>query len=232
MAGSARRAARRLAADAAAKKAAGISPRWWPPSCAPDQPVLPKIPAGPSRPQADRLGTQHRHDAGDLLDHVWRRRVWAGPLDPSRALACVRPAWFCASLWRPDMSSSVGPDGPDRSPPILRSNPNNTVRGNAAAGSDGYGFWYRLLDNPEGPSRTTAVCPKVRRAAPAPPAPLAATRTALEAFVCCVACDAGRGRPPCARPPLTTPRRPPPSSSSRPWGSSPATWRTPTCSTA
>ena len=29
-------------------------------------------------------------------------------------------------------------------------NPNNTVRNNRAAGSEGYGFWYRLPDNPEG----------------------------------------------------------------------------------
>lgn len=29
-----------------------------------------------------------------------------------------------------------------------------------AAGSAGYGFWYRLLSNPEGPSMTTTSCPK------------------------------------------------------------------------
>lgn len=28
------------------------------------------------------------------------------------------------------------------------------------AGSAGYGFWYRLLNNPEGPSTTTTSCPK------------------------------------------------------------------------
>jgi hypothetical protein len=28
--------------------------------------------------------------------------------------------------------------------------PNNTVVRNRAAGSEGYGFWYRLLDNPDG----------------------------------------------------------------------------------
>ncbi|KXZ54727.1 hypothetical protein GPECTOR_4g796 [Gonium pectorale] len=40
-------------------------------------------------------------------------------------------------------------------------NPNNTVRHNRAAGSlGGYGFWYRMLDNPEGPSFTTTICPK------------------------------------------------------------------------
>jgi hypothetical protein len=27
-------------------------------------------------------------------------------------------------------------------------------------GSAAYGFWYRMLDNPEGPSRTTESCPK------------------------------------------------------------------------
>ncbi|KXZ47885.1 hypothetical protein GPECTOR_32g498 [Gonium pectorale] len=39
-------------------------------------------------------------------------------------------------------------------------NPNNTYRNNVAAGSDAYGYWVRLLDNPEGPSYTTSVCPK------------------------------------------------------------------------
>ncbi|PNH00239.1 Fibrocystin-L, partial [Tetrabaena socialis] len=39
-------------------------------------------------------------------------------------------------------------------------NPNNTYRNNVAAGSDAYGFWYRFLDNPEGPSFTRSVCPK------------------------------------------------------------------------
>ncbi|KAG2496270.1 hypothetical protein HYH03_005503 [Edaphochlamys debaryana] len=39
-------------------------------------------------------------------------------------------------------------------------NPNNTVRNNVAAGSAAYGYWYRMLDNPEGPSYTTKVCPK------------------------------------------------------------------------
>ncbi len=39
--------------------------------------------------------------------------------------------------------------------------PNNTYIGNRAAGStNGYGFWVRLLKNPEGPSFTTSVCPK------------------------------------------------------------------------
>uniref|UniRef100_A0A383WCP6 Fibrocystin-L n=1 Tax=Tetradesmus obliquus TaxID=3088 RepID=A0A383WCP6_TETOB len=39
-------------------------------------------------------------------------------------------------------------------------NPNNTIENNVAAGSAGYGFWYRLLDFPEGPSFTTSYCPK------------------------------------------------------------------------
>ncbi|KAG2491954.1 hypothetical protein HYH03_009686 [Edaphochlamys debaryana] len=39
-------------------------------------------------------------------------------------------------------------------------NPNNTVRNNVAAGSAAYGFWYRLLDHPEGPSFNTTICPK------------------------------------------------------------------------
>ncbi|GIL53440.1 hypothetical protein Vafri_9024 [Volvox africanus] len=39
-------------------------------------------------------------------------------------------------------------------------NPNNTVRNNVAVGSHGYGFWYRMLDYPDGPSATTKVCPK------------------------------------------------------------------------
>ncbi|KAL6747058.1 hypothetical protein V8C86DRAFT_3034101 [Haematococcus lacustris] len=40
-------------------------------------------------------------------------------------------------------------------------NPNNTYRNNVAAGSTmGYGFWMRFLDNPDGPSTTTTVCPK------------------------------------------------------------------------
>lgn len=30
----------------------------------------------------------------------------------------------------------------------------------AVAGSAGYGFWYRLLHTPEGPSYTTSSCPK------------------------------------------------------------------------
>ncbi|XP_069115226.1 fibrocystin-L-like [Argopecten irradians] len=40
-------------------------------------------------------------------------------------------------------------------------NPNNTIRHNAAAGGSHFGFWYRMHDNPEGPSFTTEICPKV-----------------------------------------------------------------------
>ncbi|KXZ43941.1 hypothetical protein GPECTOR_77g37 [Gonium pectorale] len=39
-------------------------------------------------------------------------------------------------------------------------NPNNTVRHNRAIGSEAYGFWYRHLDNPEGPGYSPTICPK------------------------------------------------------------------------
>ncbi|MBN3294523.1 PKHL1 protein, partial [Polypterus senegalus] len=39
-------------------------------------------------------------------------------------------------------------------------NPNNTVRHNAAAGGTHFGFWYRMHDNPDGPSYTPNVCQK------------------------------------------------------------------------
>ncbi|KAK3258451.1 hypothetical protein CYMTET_32501, partial [Cymbomonas tetramitiformis] len=39
-------------------------------------------------------------------------------------------------------------------------NPDNVVRDNVAAGSEAYGFWYRLLEHPEGAAHTEAVCPK------------------------------------------------------------------------
>ena len=39
-------------------------------------------------------------------------------------------------------------------------NPNNIVRRNAAAGGTHFGFWYRLPQNPTGPSATTFVCPR------------------------------------------------------------------------
>ena len=39
-------------------------------------------------------------------------------------------------------------------------NPNNTFVGNAVAGSSHFGYWYRLLDRPDGPSFTPNYCPK------------------------------------------------------------------------
>ncbi|XP_028646735.2 PKHD1 like 1, tandem duplicate 1 [Erpetoichthys calabaricus] len=39
-------------------------------------------------------------------------------------------------------------------------NPNNTVRHNAAAGGTHFGFWYRMHNNPDGPSYTPNVCQK------------------------------------------------------------------------
>ncbi|XP_071793632.1 fibrocystin-L-like isoform X1 [Asterias amurensis] len=39
-------------------------------------------------------------------------------------------------------------------------NPNNTVRHNAAAGGSHFGFWYNAPSHPEGPSFTTAICPR------------------------------------------------------------------------
>ena len=39
-------------------------------------------------------------------------------------------------------------------------NPNNIVRRNAAAGGTHFGFWYRLPQNPTGPSFTTSVLPR------------------------------------------------------------------------
>ena len=39
-------------------------------------------------------------------------------------------------------------------------NPNNVVRRNAAAGGTHFGFWYRLPQNPTGPSFTSSVCPR------------------------------------------------------------------------
>ena len=38
-------------------------------------------------------------------------------------------------------------------------NPNNIVQHNAVAGSTHFGFWYRVLQNPDGPSRTSSYCP-------------------------------------------------------------------------
>ena len=39
-------------------------------------------------------------------------------------------------------------------------NPNNIIRNNAAAGGTHFGFWYRLPQNPTGPSQTSSVCPR------------------------------------------------------------------------
>ncbi|GCC19600.1 hypothetical protein chiPu_0000096 [Chiloscyllium punctatum] len=39
-------------------------------------------------------------------------------------------------------------------------NPSNTIRHNAAAGGTHFGFWYRLLEHPDGPSYTPDVCPR------------------------------------------------------------------------
>jgi len=39
-------------------------------------------------------------------------------------------------------------------------NPSNDVYNNHAAGSDFYGFWYEVHENPNGPSATNDVCPQ------------------------------------------------------------------------
>jgi hypothetical protein len=38
-------------------------------------------------------------------------------------------------------------------------NPTNTLRYNHAAGSDFYGIWYEIKENPDGPSATEDICP-------------------------------------------------------------------------
>ena len=38
-------------------------------------------------------------------------------------------------------------------------NPNNIIQHNAVAGSTHFGYWYRVLKNPDGPSRTSSYCP-------------------------------------------------------------------------
>jgi hypothetical protein len=38
-------------------------------------------------------------------------------------------------------------------------NPDNTIINNRAAGSDRYGFWFDLQENPTGPSLTRSICP-------------------------------------------------------------------------
>lgn len=39
-------------------------------------------------------------------------------------------------------------------------NPDNYFRGNHAAGSDRYGFWFDTKPNPTGPSYTSTICPE------------------------------------------------------------------------
>lgn len=39
-------------------------------------------------------------------------------------------------------------------------NPNNIIRHNAAAGGTHFGFWYRMHDNPDGPSYNPNICQK------------------------------------------------------------------------
>ncbi|QDZ24800.1 fibrocystin-L [Chloropicon primus] len=62
-------------------------------------------------------------------------------------------------IWARRSHSSLNTD---TSPAVFWiTNPMNYFRGNVAAGSDGYGFWFRLRDAPDGASVTTApVCPK------------------------------------------------------------------------
>ncbi|MCJ8746157.1 hypothetical protein PDJAM_G00138700 [Pangasius djambal] len=40
-------------------------------------------------------------------------------------------------------------------------NPNNTIRHNAAAGGTHFGFWYRMHDHPDGPSYDSNICQKM-----------------------------------------------------------------------
>lgn len=37
--------------------------------------------------------------------------------------------------------------------------PTNYVRNNRCGGGDFYGFWYELVEHPDGPSATKDVCP-------------------------------------------------------------------------
>lgn len=39
-------------------------------------------------------------------------------------------------------------------------NPNNTIRHNAAAGGTHFGFWYRMHEHPDGPSFDPNICPR------------------------------------------------------------------------
>ena len=38
--------------------------------------------------------------------------------------------------------------------------PSNIIRHNHVAGGTHFGFWYRMLEHPEGPSHTTDICPQ------------------------------------------------------------------------
>lgn len=40
-------------------------------------------------------------------------------------------------------------------------NPNNTIRHNAAAGGTHFGYWYRMHDHPDGPSYDSNICQKM-----------------------------------------------------------------------
>ncbi|RDI96568.1 transmembrane domain-containing protein [Meiothermus sp. QL-1] len=63
---------------------------------------------------------------------------------------------------RPDANRGEQPVIPtDRSPATFWiAHPDNIVRNNVAAGSDGIGFWYALPENPTGPSATPTIWPR------------------------------------------------------------------------
>lgn len=37
--------------------------------------------------------------------------------------------------------------------------PNNFIRNNNSAGGEFYGFWYQLMEHPEGPTTDVTICP-------------------------------------------------------------------------
>lgn len=39
-------------------------------------------------------------------------------------------------------------------------NPDNTYKGNAAAGGTHFGWWYRMHEHPDGPSFDPSICPQ------------------------------------------------------------------------
>lgn len=43
---------------------------------------------------------------------------------------------------------------------IWVTNPNNIVRHNSVAGGSHFGYWYRMLEHPEGPSFDETICPR------------------------------------------------------------------------